>query len=152
MLTFASTRTAAQLAALGSATEEHVITSEAPAGFAIVESHIHTPQRPRFTGHALAADSRLVVEALDDGGRVIGAYVVDEGHGEEGHQGMPASLGTHGTAGAGPLGCAFRVSSRLPNGDAGAPFSALDVGPGYEACGFTVSITLRPPAYVVTVP
>ncbi len=152
MITFSLTRSASALAALGAVTDHHVITGEAPPGFAIVDSHIHTPQRPRFSGHPLAADSRLVVEALDDGGFVVGSYTVDETHGEEGHQGMPASLRTHGMAGDGPLGCGFRVSSRLPNGDAGAPFSALDTGPGYEACGFTVSITLRPPAYVVVVP
>ena len=136
--------TAADLTAMGPATEWMLLTDNLPAGCRIQAFHATTPRRFHFTGEA-AAMSALILSAQDDGGETIGQMAIDDVHGIEGQWGEPARGKTYEEAWPNPIGVWFRIASVNGDGQPGAPFSLLATDEA-EAGEVTADVLFAAPA------
>ena len=136
--------TAADLTAMGPATEWMLLTDNLPAGCRIQAFHATTPRRFHFTGEA-AAMSALMLTAQDDGGETIGQVAIDDVHGGEGQYGEPARGKTYEEVFTSPIGVWFKIESVTGDGQPGAPFSLLATDEA-EAGEVTADVILAPPA------
>ena len=140
-----STRvTAADLAAMGPATEWMMLSDNVPAGCRIQAFHANVPRRFHFTGEA-GATSALILSAQDDGGETIGQMAIDDVHGIEGQWGEPARGKTYEEAWPNPIGVWFRIASVNGDGQPGAPFSLLATDEA-EAGEVTADVLFAAPA------
>ena len=123
-----------------------------PPEYQVVEGHARVTQPFHFEG-ALAADTHLRVEAVDDGGSVIAAWdAVDELHGFEGQRGAPASPESMGYEATGPLGLRFHYVALMSDGTPGALLSQIKADEGYEASAVTLTVSARRRGMTVVVP
>ena len=136
--------TAADLTAMGPATEWMLLTDNLPAGCRIQAFHANVPRRFHFTGEA-GATSALILSAQDDGGETIGQMAIDDVHGIEGQWGEPARGKTYEEAWPNPIGVWFRIASVNGDGQPGAPFSLLATDEA-EAGEVTADVLFAAPA------
>jgi hypothetical protein len=116
--------TAADLGAMGAASEWLTLTDNVPSDCRIQAFHVNVPRRFHFSGEAGGA-SALMLTAMDDGGETIGQVAIDDVHGIEGQYGEPARPPTYEETWPNPIGVWFKVESVNGDGQPGAPFSAL---------------------------
>lgn len=148
-----NTRTSAQLSTIPSH-ELWVIAQDdiLPPEYQVVEGHAKVNQPFHFEG-ALAADTHLRVEAVDDGGSVIAAWdAVDELHGFEGQRGAPAAPETMGYEATGPLGLRFHYVALMSDGTPGALLSQIKADAGYEASAVTLTVSARRRGMTTVIP